>query len=76
MSVSTIFSFFLFYFTVFLLICSPRDTFHNLATMFNPISLQAAFDCLISLQYTVNKIFAKLQTPFQNEEKNDQKEFI
>ena len=44
--------------------------------MFNSISLQLAFDCSISLQYTMQKIFTKLQVQFQNEERNDEKELL
>ena len=35
--------------------------------MFNSISLQPAFDC------SIQKIFTKLPTTFQNEERNDEK---
>ena len=39
-------------------------TFYNLATLFNSIWLQPEFDCSMSLQYTIQKIFTKLQTTF------------
>ena len=70
------FHFFCFYFTFFYLFCSSRDTFYDLATMFNSISLQPAFDCSISLQYIIQKTFTKLQTTFQNEERNYEKELL
>ena len=41
--------------------------------MFNLISLQPAFDCSISIQKTIQKTFIKLQTTFQNKERNDEK---
>ena len=40
------------------------------------ISLQPARHCSISWQYTMQKIFTKLQTTFQNEERNDEKELL
>ena len=41
--------------------------------MFNSTSLQPAFDCLISILNTIQKIFIKLQTEIQNQERNDRK---
>ena len=70
---SLFFHCFAFCFTFFFLICSPRDTFYNLATMFNSISLQPALDYSISLQCIIQKIFTKLQTTFQNVRRNDEK---
>ena len=71
-SVFTIFSFFRFYFIFLFLVCSPRDIF---STKFNSISLQPTFNCLISLQYTIQKTYTKLQT-FLNEERNEEKELL
>ena len=71
-SFSTIFQF-CCYFTFFFLFYSPQDTIYNLATIFDLISLQPAFNCSISIQNTIQKIFTKLQTTFQNEERHDEK---
>ena len=60
-SVSTIFSF-LFLFHLLFLIFFPET---QLGTMFNWISLQPAFDCSISLKFTTQKLFTKLQTTFK-----------
>ena len=44
--------------------------------MFNSISQQPALDCSISSKYTIQKLFTKVQTTFQNMEKNYKKEFL
>ena len=56
------FHFMIFYFIFLFLICLPRDTFYKLTILFKLISLQPALDCSISLQYTIQKTFIKLQT--------------
>ena len=69
--------FFCFYFTYFFLICSPTPK-HILqfSCIFNSIWLQPAFDYSISLQYTIQKIFTKLQTTFQNKVRNGKKDLL
>ena len=70
---STIFAFFLFLFHLLFLICFPQHTFYNLAAMFNSVSLQPTFNCSFSTQNTIQKIFTKRKTTFQNKERNDDK---
>ena len=60
------FLFICFCFTFLCLLCWPQDTFYNLGTMFNNVSLQPALDWSISLQYTIQKLF-------QNEYRNNLK---
>ena len=76
LSVSSLFSFFCFHSTFLFLTSSPQDTFCNLLTIFNSISLQPTFDFSISLQDALQKIFTKLNTTLQNEERNDEKELL
>ena len=71
------FHFFGFFFTFFFLILLAPIHIQQCSYKFNSISLQhPSFKCSISLQYTIQKIFTKLQTSFQNEERNDEKELL
>ena len=48
-----------FYFNFFFLLFLPQNTFYNLTTMFNSISFQPFFNCSITIQNTMKKIFTK-----------------
>ena len=74
-SVSTIFKYLSFYFTFFFLICSPQYTFNKQCLIrFHYNTHIRLFDFII--QYTIQKIFTKLQTTFQNEERKNEKELF
>ena len=68
--------FFIFLVLFHLLFLNLLSLKHILQFSYNSTSLQHRLNSSISLKYTIQKIFTKLQKTFQNEERNVEKESL